>query len=93
MTRIPEQNLIQSKPWVVDENDPALQFLDKTKVVIRKSDGTTYDKYLSIPPIVGESSSALAIAQIATIDLTGGTALIKPDTIELKELHCAFVQY
>lgn len=89
MSRVPEQNLVQSKPWVIDENDPILQFVDRSKVIIRKSDGTTYDKYLATPPIVGESSgrSVVAAAAVASASETNEVLLVKPDTIDLTDIE------
>ena len=88
MKRVPEQNLVQSKPWIIDENDPILQFVDRSKVVIRKSDGTTYDKYLAAPPIIGEGSSGLSAAQtVANAALLNEVIPIKPDTIDLTDIE------
>jgi hypothetical protein len=86
MSRVPEQSLVQTKPLVVDENDPALQFLDRSKVVIRKSDGTTYDKYLSAPPIVGAGSASVAAGVQGIITGQGGT-IIKVDTIDMTDIE------
>ena len=88
MKRIPEQNLVQTKPWIVDENDPILQFIDRSKVVIRKSDGTTYDKYLATPPIVGEGSGRATTA--AASNSSGELAaadLPKVDTIDMTDIE------
>ena len=89
MKRIPEQNIVQTKPWVVDENDPILQFIDKSKVVIRKADGTTYDKYLSAPPLIGEESvsSATAKAKEAEAPVTVESALDKTDTVDMTDIE------
>lgn len=88
MKRVPEQNLVQTKPWVVDENDPILQFVDRSKVIIRKSDGTTYDKYLATPPVVGESSGlSVAAAAAEMMANAKATALVKPDTIDLTDIE------
>jgi hypothetical protein len=86
MSRVPEQSLVQTKPLVVDENDPALQFLDRSKVVIRKSDGTTYDKYLSAPPIVGAGSGSVAAGVQGLVAGQGGT-VIKVDTIDMTDIE------
>ena len=87
MKRIPEQNLVQTKPWIVDENDPILQFIDRSKVVIRKSDGTTYDKYLAMPPIVGEGSG-LSSAAARAAAMNGEVAeLPKVDTIDMTDIE------
>lgn len=91
MSRVPEQNLVQSKPWVIDENDPILQFVDRSKVIIRKSDGTTYDKYLATPPIIGEGSGLSTTAKIAATKASASdlasTIEIKPDTIDLTDIE------
>lgn len=86
--RVPEQNLVQTKPWIIDENDPILQFVDRSKVVIRKSDGTTFDKYLGTSPISGDASGLSAAAKaLANTGFLNDSAPEKPDTIDLTDIE------
>lgn len=89
MSRIPEQNIVQTKPWIVDENDPILQFIDRSKVIIRKTDGTTYDKYLSAPPILRGDSVAASLAASKTNQpaVSIESVLEKLDTVDMTDIE------